>query len=233
MEQRIVTDDLLKEVLPKVRNELVEEWEKEPVEDHTFSARFNRKMKTFIWKHKNKQLIKELKVVGKIAAALLIVVGICFFGNTMVSRANLDVLFKKIEVALEDSAMYIYDKDTDSYYFTAYEPEYVPEGYVEESRVVRDDIVIIRFINDKKNNEYINWNQMLVKDNMLMGMDAEYDDIVVKEYAGENVNIYVYKDGNKRLYFEMGNCIFTMNVTSIPVEDMYKMIKEMKEIENN
>ena len=219
MEQRIVTDDLLKEVLPKVRNELVEEWEKEPVEDHTFSARFNRKMKTFIWKQKNKQLIKELKVVGKIAAALLIVVGICFFGNTMVSRANLDVLFKKIEVALEDSAMYIYDKDTDSYYFTAYEPEYIPEGYVEVSRVVDDGFISIRYINENNEEDYINWNQMLVQDSMIMGIDAEYDDIVVKEYAGENVNIYVYENGNKRLYFEMGNCIFTMNVTSIFVED--------------
>ena len=229
MEQRIVTDDLLKEVLPKVRNELVEEWEKEPVEDHTFSARFNRKMKTFIWKHKNKQLIKELKVVGKIAAALLIVVGICFFGNTMVSRANLDVLFKKIEVALEDSAMYIYDKDTDSYYFTAYEPGYVPEGYVEVSKVVENDYVYIRYAS--KEGKYISWNQVLVRDNMVMGMDAEYDDIVVKEYAGENVNIYLYESGAKRLYYEYGNYIFTMNVTSISVEDMYKMIKEMKEIE--
>ena len=208
MEQRIVTDDLLKEVLPKVRNELVEEWEKEPVEDHTFSARFNRKMKTFIWKHKNKQLMKELKVVGKIAAALLIVVGICFFGNTMVSRANLDVLFKKIEVALEDSAMYIYDKDTDSYYFTAYEPGYVPEGYVEVSRVVREDMISIRYTKKNNNEEYINWTQMLVQDNMIMGMDIEYDDLVIKEYAGENVNIYVYESGYKGLYYEMGNCIF-------------------------
>lgn len=229
MEQRIVTDDLLKEVLPKVRNELVEEWEKEPVEDHTFSARFNRKMKTFIWKHKNKQLIKELKIVGKIAAALLIVVGICFFGNTMVSRANLDVLFKKIEVALEDSAMYIYDKDTDSYYFTAYEPGYIPEGYVEVSRVVDNDYVSIRYTNKEEKN--IIWNQLLVRNNMVMGMDAEYDDVVIKEYAGENVNIYVYESGAKRLYYEYGNYIFTMNVTSISVEDMYQMIKEMKEIE--
>ena len=81
MEQIKVTDDLLKDILPKVSDELVKEWENEVVEDHTFSKSFNRKMKTFIWKHKNKQLIKELKAVGKIAAALLLLIGVCFFGN--------------------------------------------------------------------------------------------------------------------------------------------------------
>ena len=100
-----------------------------------------RKMKKFIWKQKNKQLIRELKVVGKIAAALLLLIGVCFFGSTMVARANLDVLFKKIEVALEDSSMYVYDKETGTYSFTMYEPGYVPEGYKEIYRMIDKFII--------------------------------------------------------------------------------------------
>ena len=93
-------------------------------------------------------------VVGKFAAALLLLIGVCFFGSTMVARANLDVLFKKIEVALEDSSMYVYDEKTDSYIFNMYEPGYVPEGYEEVLRVVDDRVVTISYENKEKKFEY-------------------------------------------------------------------------------
>ena len=230
MGQIKVTDDLLKDIFPKVSDELVKEWESEPVEDHTFSKGFNRKMKNFIWKYKNKQLIKELKVVGKVAAALLILIGVCFFGNTMVARANLDILFKKIEVALEDASMYVYDKDTGTYSYTLYEPEYVSGGYEEVWKTVDEKNVSISYEN--KDGEMIHWRQMVVETGMIFGDDAEYEDIIEKEYAGDNVKIHIYKSGIKRLYYETGNCIFTLNVDSISVEEMYEMIKNMKKIEN-
>ena len=229
MGQIKVTDDLLKDVLPKVSDELVKEWESETVENHEFSKDFNRKMKKFIWKHKNKQLIKELKVVGKIAAALLILIGVTFFGSTMVARANLDVLFRKIEVALEDSSMYVYDEKTDSYSFTMYEPEYVPEGYEEVSRVIDDKNVTISYENEEK--EMIYWKQYIVKKGMITGEDSEFDDVIEKEYAGDNVKIHIYKSGVKRLYYEIGNRVFTLNVDNISIEEMSEMIQKMKKIE--
>ena len=229
MGQIKVTDDLLKDVLPKVSDELVKEWESEPVENHEFSTGFNRKMKKFIWKHKNKQLIRELKVVGKIAAALLLLIGVCFFGSTMVARANLDVLFKKIEVALEDSSMFVYDEKTDSYSFNMYEPEYVPEGYEEELKVIDDSIVSIRYINES--GKRIHWKQLIVESGLITASDSEFDDVLEKEYAGDNVKIHLYDSNRKRLYYEMGNCAFTLSVDDISVEEMYEMIKKMKKIE--
>ena len=229
MEQIKVTDDLLKEILPKVSDELVKEWESQEIEKHTFSKRFNRKMKALIWRHKNKQLLRELCTVGKVAAALVLVVGICFFGNKMVAKANLDILFKKIEVALEDASMYVYDEKTDMYYYTMYEPEYVPEGYEEVLKITDDKNVSIRYNNE--NGETIYWNQLIVETGMVFGKDEEYDGIKEKEYAGENVKMYVYETGHKVLYYEIGNCTFILNVDNISAEDMYKMIKEMKEIE--
>lgn len=229
MGQMKVTDDLLKDIFPKVSDELVKEWESEPVEDHTFSKGFNRKMKNFIWKHKNKQLIKELKVVGKVAAALFILIGVCFFGNTMVARANLDILFKKIEVALEDASMYVYDEKTDTYSYTLYEPEYVSEGYEEAWKAVDDRNVVIFY--ESKGGETIKWKQSIVETGMVLGDDTEYEDVVEKEYAGDKVKIYIYKSGNKRLYYETGNIVFLITVDKISVEEMYEMIKEMKKIE--
>ena len=229
MGQIKVTDDLLKDILPKVSDELVKEWESEPVEDHTFSKGFNRKMKNFIWKHKNKQLIKELIVVGKVAAAILILIGVCFFGNTMVARANLDILFKKIEVALEDASMYVYDEKTDTYSYTLYEPGYVPEGYEEVWKAIDEKNVYITYEN--KDNNIIHWKQMIVKTGMITGADSEFDDVVEKEYAGENIKMYIYESGTNLLYYEMGNCTFIMSVDNLSVEEMYEMIKEMKKIE--
>ena len=229
MGQIKVTDDLLKDVLPKVSDELVKEWESETVENHEFSTGFNRQMKKYIRKHKNKQLKRELMVVGKIAAALLLLIGVCFFGSTMVARANLDVLFKKIEVALEDSSMFVYDKETDSYIFNKYEPEYVPEGYEEVLRVEGDRVITISYEN--KDEEKIYWKQRIVKTGMVSGNDSEYDDVVEKEYAGDNVKIYIYESGSKVLYYEMGSCMFTMDVDDITIEDMYEIIKNMKKIE--
>ena len=229
MEQKKVTDDLLKDILPKVSNELVEEWESESIEKYTFSKKFNRKTKALIWKHKNKQLIKELKVVGKIAAALLLVVGIAFFGNSMVARANLDVLFKKIEVALEDSSMYVYDENSDMHFYTLYEPTYVPEGYEEVDRLVDDNMVYIRFINNL--GESIYWKQILAEVGTIAGNDEEYHGKIEKNYAGENIQIYVYEQGIKRLRYEMGNFVFGISADNISLEDIYEMIKEMKKIE--
>ena len=209
MEQIKVTDDLLKEILPKVSDELVKEWESEEIKQHTFSKRFNRKMKALIWRHKNKQLFRELCTVGKVAAALVLVVGICFFGNTMVARANLDILFKKIEVALEDASMYVYDEKTDMYYYTMYEPGYVPEGYEEVNRVVDEDIVLIQYISDKR--ELIQWNQLIVETGMVFGDDAEYNDVIEKKYAGDNMAICIYERGNKRLSLVLGKNKFYTN----------------------
>ena len=229
MGQIKVTDDLLKDVLPKVSDELVKEWESETVENHEFSAGFNRQMKKYIRKHKNKQLKRELMVVGKIAAALLLLIGVCFFGSTMVARANLDVLFKKIEVALEDSSMFVYDEKTDSYIFNMYEPGYVPEGYEEVYRVIDEKNISLSFEN--KNKEMIHWKQYVVKKGMITGEDSEYEDILEKEYAGDNVKIYIYESGMKRLRYEMGNYVLTLISDNISIEEMYEIIKNMKKIE--
>ncbi len=224
-----VTDELLKEILPKVSDELVREWENSATNEHVFSPKFNLKMKNLIWKHKNRQLYKELWVVGKIAAIFVLVFGICFFGNKMVARANLDILFKKIEVALEDSAMYFYDEKTGMYCYTMYEPEYVPEGYVEVSRMVDDSNLFIGYKNAE--GKTISWRQLIAKSGMVYGSDTEYDDFIEKQYNGDNVKIFIYKNGLKRLYYEIGSSAFSVVADDLSIEEIYEIINGMEEIE--
>ena len=229
MEEVKITDDFLKKVLPKVSEELVDEWEKTPIEKHKFSDKFNCEMETLIRKQKKKNLIKKLNKIVKYAASIIIILGVYFFSNTLVARASWDVMFKKIEVALEDASMYVYDYETDTYSFTPFEPGYIPEGYVEEIRIVDDKRVFLKYIDD--NGNIIHWNQIKVVDGMLMGSDAEYDELVVKEYSGENVMMRIYDNGHIVLYYEKGNCVFNVNATNISEKDMFKLISEMKKIE--
>lgn len=224
-----VTDDLLREILPKVSDELVKEWENSVTANHEFSKAFERKTKKFIWKHKNKQLLKELRVISKIAAAFILIFGLSFFGNTMVARANLDILFKKIEVALEDSYMYVYDEKTDTYSYSMYEPDYVPKGYEETLRTVYNNSIYIIYRNAE--GKTISWNQIIVESGMVSGFDGEYDELIEKEYAGDNVKIYVYEDGYNKLYYEAGNSLFTIHANDISVKEIYKMIENMQQIE--
>lgn len=224
-----VTDDLLKDILPKVADELVMEWENSATNEHVFSKKFELKMKNLIWKHKNRQLHKELWVFGKIAAIFVLAFGICFFSNKMVARANLDILFKKIEVALEDSAMYFYDEKTGMYCYTMYEPEYVPEGYEEVSRMVDDSNLFIGYKNAE--GKTISWRQLIAKSGMIYGSDLEYDDYIEKQYNGENVRIYIYKNGLKMLYYEVGSSVFSVAADDLSVEEIYEIINGMEEIE--
>lgn len=229
MEEVKITDDFLKKVLPKVSEELVDEWEKTPIEKHKFSDKFNCEMETLIRKQKKKNLIKKLNKIVKYAASIIIILGVYFFSNTLVARASWDVMFKKIEVALEDASMYVYDYETDTYSFTPFEPGYIPEGYVEEIRIVDDYKVFFKFVDDQNN--IIQWNQIKVTDGMLMGNDEEYDELVVKEYSGENVIMKLSDSGHISLYYEKGNCVFNVNATDISEKEMFKIISEMKEIE--
>ncbi len=229
MEKIKVTDELLAKVLPKLSDEMIKEWEDNADENHQFSKRFERKMKTLIWKEKNAKLIKELSVVGKIAATLFIVIGAAFAFTTMNTQANPQVLFEKIEIELDGATMYIYDEELDNYNFTPYEPTYVPKGYKEVDRSLYDNMLFIKYNNQE--GKHISWRQKLVTKGDILGLDAEYDDKVILEYAGENVHIQVYNEGFKGLYYESGNSVFIMTSEDISIEDMYKMIRDMKKIE--
>ena len=95
--------------------------------------------------------------------------------------------------------------------------------------VLDEKNVYIRY-NDINGNK-IHWKQIIVETGMITSTDSEYDDVIEKEYAGDNVKLYVYDSGRKRIYYERGNCTFILSVDDISVEDMYEMIKNMKKIE--
>lgn len=229
MEKVKVTEELLRDAFQKLSDELIEEWENIPDTDHKPSEDFEKKIKKLIGKTKNRELYKELLNIGKVAAAFIIIIGIALFGSTMKVKADPHLYFKKMEVLLNDASMYVYDEELNNYYLTLYEPTYVPEGYEEVSREMEDTGINIRYKN--KQGENITWKQLLITNTTIIGTDSEYNVEIDTEYAGENISLNIYKDGYKRLYYETGNCIFKINANDITIEDMYKMIEDMKKTE--
>ena len=221
-----VTDSLLKKVLPKVSDELIDEWEKCEEESQEFSFEFNSKIKQAV---KKENRFREKGFYGRIAVGFVGFICVFLFADTLVARAGWDIMFNRIEVALEDASMYIYDYDTDIYGFTPFEPGYVPKGYEVIDKQVSNERVNFKYANEE--GELITWKQMLVTDGAIAGSDEEYDEVIVKEYAGENVNIYVYESGVSRLHYEIGNCVFTITGTDLKAKEIYKMIKSMQRIE--
>lgn len=229
MEKLKVTEELLRDAFQKLSDELIEEWENIPDTDHKPSEDFEKKIKKLIGKTKNRELYRELLNIGKVAAAFIIIIGIALFGSTMKVKADPHLYFKKMEVLLNDASMYVYDEELDNYYLTLYEPTYVPDGYEEVSRLVEDLGINILYKN--KNDQIIKWKQRLIVNSTVVSTDSEYNAEIETEYAGENISLNIYTDGYKRLYYETGNCIFKINADDITVEDMYKMIEDMKKIE--
>ena len=229
MEKLKVTEELLRDAFQKLSDELIEEWENIPDTDHKPSEDFEKKIKKLIGKTKNRELYKELLNIGKVAAAFIIIIGIALFGSTMKVKADPHLYFKKMEVLLNDASMYVYDEELNNYYLTLYEPTYVPDGYEEVSREVDDMGINIRYKN--KQGESITWKQRLIIYTNVSSTDSEYNAEIDTEYAGENIKMYIYEDGYKYLYYESGTCIFKINANNITVEDMYKMINDMKKVE--
>lgn len=229
MEKMKVSDELLEKVVPKLSDEMLDEYENSGDGEHKFSERFEKKMKRLIWQEKHKLHEIRTGAVIKMVAGLIAVLGVAFFFASMDSKANPRLFFEKMEVILEDSSMYIYDEELDNYNFTPYEPTYVPEGYEEVERVIDDRTMSIKYIDEKRNEIW--WRQKLAINGSIVGMDSEYDKLVVLEYAGENITIRVYEDEYKSLYYESGNSIFMMTADNISVKDMYEMIRQMERVE--
>ena len=232
MEQVKLTDDVLKRAFQDLSEELIEEWEKGEEIQHEFSKRFEDKMNKLIKSNNHRE--KKTRIIGfakrlSFAVASIIIVCMFFYNYSITARANPMLLFEKMELILEDSTLYIYDEDIETYRFYPYEPTYIPEGYEEVKRIIGDHTVKIEYTNEQK--ERITWIQIYARKNELIGMDEEYDEMIELEYAGEHIRIHTYEDGYKSLYYESGACIFMMNCTDISVEDMYEMVKDMKPVE--
>lgn len=231
MNKKIVTDELLSKVLYKVSEEMVLDFEKKTDENYQFSKDFENNMRKLIKKDKLKKsgYTRKLSYM-QIAAAAAIIFLILFIANPMQVRAGLGVLFEKKEVIFSDEDIIsIYEHESGLYIDTKYEPGYIPEGYEEVDRNISDVFVSVKYENEQ--GEEIRWKQSMIADGSVIGQDKKYDELIEKEYKDGNISIYIYKNGFKGMYYEIGSSIFAIFADNLSVDEMYKIIDGMKQIE--
>ena len=150
MEKMKVTDELLEKVVPKLSDEMLDEYENSGDGEHKFSERFEKKMKRLIWQEKHKLHEIRTGAVIKMVAGLIAVLGVAFFFASMDSKADPRLLFEKMEVILEDSSLYVYDEE-----LVIEAREYFAEGYHQAEKDLElswEDMKLIWNITDELEN---------------------------------------------------------------------------------
>lgn len=233
MESVKVTEKMLKESVPKLRDELVLEWEKKYSNmDCEYSEARIKQIKNSIMgeRQKQKKLARNRMIHrwGMVAAACIIF-GVVFMSNETKVYAAMKYMFHKVETILNGGVEYMYKTDTDLFIDTEYEPGYIPEGYKEVSRDIDDYRVIIQYADAK--GDTISWQQYFASDGLVIGMDSEFDRLVKKSFLDEDANIYIQEDSYTRLYYEKDNSVFMISSTNLSEDDIFRMLTEMKKIE--
>ena len=221
-----ITDEWLEKYMPLAGDAMLQELEENmEEEDYDFSPEFEKKMERLIKKESHGWLGGAGKFMGKVAVAVLCVLGLSL-AVTMSVDAYRTKFFQTAQELWEDSVIHTYFSGDEEQSFVPQEPAYVPEGYVEVSRYESEDMLNIAYQNE--NGELLLWDQMLAMNKEDRTVDAEYETFETMKIKKGVLNIYTYSDGFKIIYYEYNQYIFTLSGYRIEQEDAKLIFEEIK-----
>lgn len=148
-----LTDDMLRDAAADVRKAMLDSVSTLDKNNHTFSPRFERKMRSLLHQHKaGYTLFQRVAVMF-----LILLVGSGVWLAVDVNASS--VFLKWIQNVYENSVVYqffgnIQEKGT----FTGYSPTWLPEGYVEMDTIATDSQIVVEYRN--ANDETIYFQSM-------------------------------------------------------------------------
>lgn len=225
MSQIKVTDELLYKYVPILDNAMIISLECRVDYNYEFSEEFERKMKRLIWKEEHHWIGDFLRFLKKVAIVFLCIIGV-MFAMTMSVEAYRIKFFQTVQKIWEDSIIYTYFTDEEDQSFHSKEPQYVPEGYVEVSRVSTDDMLNIVYEND--DGEQIYWDQIRVTEASHSVLDSEYHTQITTVIKGGVVNVSQYEDGYMIAYYEKGAYVYIIYANNISLEELTKIFESIK-----
>lgn len=234
MEQKKLTEGMLQQAFLSLSDEMIEEWEEKGKVRHKFSEQFQNKMEKLIKKTVRKEKMSKFSLSVRYLSAMAAVALICvivFTTGSMKAWANPMHRFKKMETALETSAILLYEKNLAEGDAYMYGPGHIPKGYEEIYRGIEGNRFLIYYENEQGNS--IKWFQMSVTDTLTMGINTECEDIYEGECKGEPYKIYILESGKKLLYFESGDYVFMASADDLSAKELGKMLEGMKICQEN
>ena len=139
-----VTDEFLYQYMPQAEEAWIGAIEKQAEEGHVYSRRFEKKMKRILKDGSRSSTMRRVMRMGRRAAAVLLILLTAAFTICISVEATREQLIDFVEEIHEDWTEYRYNlKEGVEREFRHVEPEYLPEGYYEDSREKVGDMTFI------------------------------------------------------------------------------------------
>ncbi len=220
MSRVVVTDEWLYKYMPIVDAAMLRAIESEVDYNYIFSENYERKMKKVI-RQEARMWVGDFMRFARKAAVVVICILAALFALTMSVEAYRTKFFQTVKEIWEDSVIYTYFSEVNEEGFREMEPQYIPEGYSEVSRVSVDDYFFIMYKDSEGN--YISYDQVLATNERYNVMDINYEDqemlevndgiAIISWYADDYVGVFYRTD--KYIYILNGNCLTINEIENI------------------
>lgn len=224
MSRVVVTDEWLYKYMPIVDAAMLRAIESEVDYKYIFSENYERKMKKVI-RQEARMWVRDFMRFARKAAVVVICILAALFALTMSVEAYRTKFFQTVKEIWEDSVIYTYFSEVNEEGFREMEPQYIPEGYSEVSRVYMEDYFSIVY-NDVNGN-YIIWHQVLAMDNRYNVIDDSYEIQEVREVNQGIATISIYSNGYIGVHYQKGKYAYIINSNNIDINEIYIILENL------
>ena len=226
-----VTDEFLYQYMPQAEEAWIGAIEKQAEEGHVYSRRFEKKMKRILKDGSRSSTMRRVMRMGRRAAAVLLILLTAAFTICISVEATREQLIDFVEEIHEDWTEYRYNlKEGVEREFRHVEPEYLPEGYYEDSREKVGDMTFIYYRNESREvDTEIEYMECLA-DGLTVGLDTEGIKVKTKKIKGEKIHYFENK-GVGYVFWTDEDTYYDLTAY-IEVEELLKMAESIIEKEN-
>jgi len=225
----VISDEMLAKAAAQANAALVAYWENCPLEEHAFSARFQRKMRRLIQKVKHPYLYPALRSAACLLLVLLISAASVLTFNVE-ARAEFVRWVKKV---YEDSVIYEFFGEESETASLDYRLTWVPEGYEVVDEFISDTQRGAKYRkgNSKKDVFVVNWYLMSEDRKLFLQMsNIEYKcyQVMINDCTGSFYQSTVDSESNGLIWFDEELGVgFDIN-SFLPMNDMIKIAEGIK-----
>lgn len=224
MSRVVVTDEWLYKYMPIVDAAMLRAIESEVDYNYIFSEDYERKMKKVI-RQESRMWVGDFMRFARKAAVVVICILAALFALTMSVEAYRTKFFQTVKEIWEDSVIYTYFSEVNEEGFREMEPQYIPEGYSEVSRVSVEDYFFIMYKDGEGN--YISWHQVLATDNRYNIIDNSYEVQEIKEVNNGIATISIYSNGYIGVHYQNEQYAYIINANNIELNDIYNILENI------
>lgn len=227
----MMTDEMLYRAAKQVNTAIVEHWEQHEVEEHSFSLRFERRIRRLTRKANNPQLYRFLNKV-----ACLLLTALVSFATVMTFDVEARAAFTRwIRKVYEDSIVYEFFGEKAETASLDYRVTWVPEGFELVDEYESDTIYSAIYQKRENIQEVfvIEWSCVEDGDNIALvtyGEEYQCEDIKVNGDRGNFYQSLSGNDSNVLIWVNEQEMIEYHINSYLPFEQMLKIAESIQKV---